>query len=396
MSLTRIQTESNELLVDSGRKNSAPKKETSPTKLPGNPDRWFHFFPFILALVLFLVTDCAINYTRVGNFLDDKVDNILQRKLGNITKDNPAHIDILALGTSRTNNGFDTPDVERLASVPVNVYNMGLPGCNYYLMQLVLEGQIKKYGKPKLILLEVTDFLLNNQFISDNNILYFRTLLANQPEMKDVIFKSPYLSDEDKKEIVFSSISGLYRYRSILAPDHLIKLVLKGKTQSNHFYEGWRPRKVSKDMANPSSIIQSAKARDREILGEFSKVDGSRLEHLLAYCAGQHIPVVMFEYPSHPSYQQIFDAKPVSRDYYHAIEQITARYHIPFVDLKSDLPADITGLFADTGHLSQAGAQYFAGKLDEKLFQLDTVRQLFPANSKTDAGLATSQPVSPH
>ncbi|MGE0201229.1 MAG: DUF1574 family protein [Candidatus Melainabacteria bacterium] len=340
-------------------------------------ERHIIWLPFMIAIGLFLLTDVMISFTPVGQYLDDKVDNNLSRKLDNIRSDHPRQIDILALGTSRVNNGFKTETFEKSVPSGLNTYNMGLPGGSYYLIKLVLERHVHQYGKPKMVLLEVTDFLLNNDFVSTNNILYYRSILANQPELASEIFNSPYLSMNDKQEIVLASLSGLYRYRSILAPDILAKMVLKGKSKDNRYFQGWNPKKISKDMKSDRNVLMNAKARERRILSNYKQVDTERLENFLSYCQQENIPVVLFEYPSHPSYQGIFDRNAISRPYYEAVQKVVSEYHVPFVDLKKELPHNVEGLFADSGHLSPAGAELMSGILAHRVFENATVSSWF-------------------
>ncbi len=353
-----------------------PKEKTEIPKGHDLPP-YFHFMPFIIAIGLFLVVDLAITFTPIDDKLSSAVENNLANKLVDILGDDPKNIDVLAVGTSRTNYGISSNDLEDAlnngnlkSNDEINVYNMGLPGGSYYMLLMVLKNHIKEFGKPKVVVLETTEFLYNRDFKSDNNILYYRTLINGSKYMDKEIMGSASLTTDTKQEIMYSRLSGLYRYRSILSPQRLAKIILKNKTKMETFEEGWRPRGIGKEMSSETKILTAAKARKRRLIDGFDSIDLANLEEFLDYCDEQGIEVVMFELPSHPSYQTIFESSEIGKAYYREVHPYLEKRGVPLVDMRFELPKEnVDPLFSDTGHLSIEGAHFFSERLGQTLAQ---------------------------
>lgn len=351
------------------------------------------FLPFIIAIGLFVILDCLILYTPVRDLLDTQLDNCLERKLIQVKADRPQQLDLLFLGSSRTNNGFVTEIFEKSwPTQAINAYNMGLPAGDYFLFKLALNNHIQQYGKPKLILLEVTDFFFNPDFISNNNILYIRVLMAQNPAMVSAIFKSPELSLELKKEIFFASVSGLYRYRSLFTPNKFKKMLLNRESfKARKFFQGWNPKEIKKVMASDHTVRENALARKRTLLDNFTRFDSSKLVSFLTYCQNENIPVVLVDWPSHPYYADLFEQHPISSTYHQEIAHIAKQFDIPFLNLSAQITPNIAGLYADAGHLSPAGAKQYTQLLTQKLVELDKTHAFFKPKAQPLALLKSAK-----
>lgn len=326
--------------------------------------------PFIIALVFFILMDFGVTFTPIEAWLNREYQNALTVKLEDINKFPPDQSpDILFLGSSRVNNGFDTITFEKLAPYPVQVYNLGLPTGDYYLFALLLENYLKKHKKPKLLLIELNDFGLKSTYFSDINSMYYRTLLTRDPLLAIRLFPSPLLSFRYKKEIFFNTLSGIYRYRSLLAPNYLAYIFRRGPMPEMKFMDGWSPRNREIGKKEEHIFVLSAKDAMQKLLADYQKTDTRQLEYLLNVAKKASIPTVLVEFPNHPSYQTLFDKSPYRMAFADAARSLQEKYQISIINLNTQHPPDVSRLFFDARHLNAQGATYYTKLLAANLFQ---------------------------
>ncbi len=328
------------------------------------------YLPFLIALCIVLLAEGVIALPAVSGWMDAQVKNVLKRKQALVAQDNPRQMDVLALGSSRTHNGFAANAFEASAEKPINAFNMGLPTGDYYIYSLVLKDFVRQYGKPRLVMLDASEFLFNRNLKSGYNTLYLSTLIQQNPELAQSIWQSPFLDAEDKKEIVLSGLSGLYRYRVLLRPKTLAKMALKGLPVKSPLYDGWEPLpdKIS-IMSSEQRAIEAAENTARKFYQDYPAIDTQPFEALVTYCRESGIPVVMVRWPLHPTFVRTFETYPIQRDYDALLKRIATQYDVALVDLNTQAQLASDGQnFRDPSHLSESGAKTFSAILARQVF----------------------------
>ena len=326
------------------------------------------FRPFLIALALFLLVEVLLSLPLVESKLQAKVENWLQWKLEDIVEDNPQHEDVLAFGSSRTLHGFNAQRFETLSQKQLNAYNYGISFGDYYLFQLMLERHVKHYGKPDTVLLEISDFLLKEGSMPADNIVYFQTLLKDDPALFPKVMEAPVLSQSNKWEITFASLSSIYRYRDLLSPQKVIQ-TFWSTPNTRALQQGWKPHKNSNKSHTQKELQEHATQRVYRILGDYKKLDTQKLLGFIQYCQQNNIQVVLVAWPNHQSYQRQFAQYPIIKTFQQAVQNIQHDQNIRFIDLGNLPGTDKAENFADSDHLAEEGAIYYTEVLARALFK---------------------------
>ncbi len=353
------------------------------------------FRPILLGLVFFLAFNLFLTVgvqvvPKVRDKLNVRSDNLLPQKLELLEASPSKQFDVLFLGTSQTNNGFATHAFESaLPGQSVQSFNLGLPGSRYDVMLTQLDYHIRHYGKPKMVMLEAADNLME-----ENGLHYYlpalqmRTLLDMDTQLIPFIFTNPEIAMNVKKELFYSSFSAVYRFRLLVSPISVQKKLtstfekalpasLSGAAHANNNpteatpedpviqnsafrAHGWHPKPASPMMATPEGVKENARLAEGFYFASMDKLYFDRLEAMLVYCKQQDIPVVLVGWPNHPEYLARFNKSKLSKDYYKGLRQISQRYHVPLIDLDDYRPEQVDGLFADVRHLTPKGAILFS------------------------------------
>jgi hypothetical protein len=322
------------------------------------------FRPFVIAILLILLAEVLISWTPLDNFFDNQIENSLKDKQKELASYTDKGIDVICLGTSQTNDNLVTTEFEKLIPGNLNVYNFGLLSGDYYLFKLLLENYITRYGKPKLILLEVNEILFSKDYFSSLNSLYFITFLKQHPERLDALFITPHIPIKGKLEMLFSLLSGMYRYRSLLEYHKLRSLLHEKKRVSKTVYfKGWSPLPVKPIMSDPKAMDQYIREKKEEILNGYEQGDSAKFHLLLTYCKQQDIPVVLIQWPNHPKYNDVIQKTTFYPYYKQVTEELSKQYGYPIIDLTQSVPEDISKFYSDPRHLSQEGAVWYTRKL---------------------------------
>lgn len=357
--------------------------------------------PILLGLLLFLVLNVLVT---VGFHLVPgldrkfglKVDNFLPQKLDQIASDTSQPPNILFLGTSQTNNGFVPSAFEQTVGQSVRSFNMGLPGTRYDVMMTYLEYHTLHVGKPRLVLLEVTDALVEPRDIYFYlPALHYRTLMEKDTRLMDFAWRNPLMAFEVRQELVCSALSVLHQYRSITNPLSVQKKVLKtlkrllfGSNEadaaevsppvsvtlpvitSEMTATGWIPKAPSPIMETPGGAAKNAVDARKYYIDPLPDLNFAKFNAILTYCRQRNIPVVLVQWPNHPEYLRIFEASHLYQPYHQGLKEVIKTHQVPFVDLNWDNPEAVTGLYSDSRHLSPAGALKFSAILGERVREL--------------------------
>jgi|GEM_PF-2429663 len=184
-----------------------------------------------IAFALFnIVATVGITFSKFNESFNFKYGNFLPTKfklLDHNIQASHQKPDILFFGTSQTNHGF-IPSVfkSNLTNQNHTIFNFGLPNNRYDIMQGVLEYQIQRGEKPKLVLLEVGPSLQErNSPYFYLPALYYRTLIENSPSLAWHWLSNPLLDQDVRKELLTSAFSVLRQYRYTFSPINILDKV---------------------------------------------------------------------------------------------------------------------------------------------------------------------------
>lgn len=355
------------------------------------------FRPILLGILLFVLVNAGVSLLltftpSLNRAMNAKVDNHLPQKYQQLQALRPQPVDVLFLGTSQTNNDFATLAFEEAAPHSVSAFNLGLPGTRYDVMKTLLAAYIQAYGKPKHVFLEINDPLVEDKTVYFYlPALHYRTILEHYPNLFSQIWGQPDMAPEVRREFSMDTLSSLYQFRSIFSPLSLPKKLVKvvdrvaatfsrtaqaSDSESSHAVAfqpseamltgGWQPKGTSGTMQTPKGVEQNALAAKQYYLDPLDKVNFTKLDHFLAYCQSQKIPVVLVQWPNHPAYNRYFERAAIAPAYHQEIERVRQKYQVTYLDLNKTLPPSVAGLFADARHLTPQGAFYFSKVLAEK------------------------------
>jgi hypothetical protein len=395
--------------------------------------------PIILGILVFallnLCLTLGVTFSPLNRKFNFNYGNFLPTKLEMLRQHDPSHLDVLFMGTSQTNNGFITSVFEQAAGQvqgtrKLNSFNLGLPNNRYDIMQAYLQMHVRKYGKPRLLLLELSPSIQEKDaYFFYLPALYYRTLIENSPELAPTYLANPLLAQNVKEELLRSSVSSLHQYRYTFSPVNLLGKVsgklksvaerlqaapVQAETNSTNtrdpFREpaeqpmtilpemtkkGWYPKERSPHMTSPAGVRLSVDEARQYYIDHQKEVNFEKLAALLAYCREQKIPVVLVSWPNHPAFLKIYQRSPLAAKYQDGLLQLLSQSPVPVINLNNALPAWQTetdgGVFADPRHLTPEGAKLFSGQLARDVFALPEVAHVFPANGPANPPISAAE-----
>src|SRR5688572_26793033 len=117
----------------------------------------------VLAFAAFnLLMTLAVTFSPLNTRFNFSYGNFLPAKLAMLKQAQPEKLDVLFLGTSQTNNGFITNVFEQVSGRHLNSFNLGLPNNRYDVMEGYLRFHTRKFGKPRLLLVELSPSIQEN------------------------------------------------------------------------------------------------------------------------------------------------------------------------------------------------------------------------------------------
>lgn len=339
--------------------------------------------PFLVALILFLTVDNLIRYSSIGAYLEKEMTHALQFKESQMKDNHPYHMDILFLGTSRTLHGFATTAFEKDSPIPLNAFNMGFTRSNVLFSKLMLQHEVQTYAKPKLVLLEISEFNFDPDAFSERSNLYIAHQLALQPNFIWLFLSDPEYTFQTKQESLLSWASSIYRYRSLLSPKSIRKTLEEGsknapqKTgdEDNNIFKGWFPLKQPSFMESNTVIKATANYKKNLFWGSKPTFNPIYLASLLAYCKKENIPITLIKWPLHPIYYQVLNTDPNHLQFEKTLSNLMTRYHTPLIDMNQFEPAN-SRWFADVDHLNEQGSLHYTDLLCKAIFKDEKIASL--------------------
>lgn len=361
--------------------------------------------PIVLGVVLFLLFNLfltvGVSVSPLNRKFNFSYGNYLPTKLEMLRQQHPEQLDVLFLGTSQTNNGFIPSVFEKASPVPLNSFNLGLPNNRYDIMQSVLQAHIHRYGKPRMVFLELGPSIQEKDtYFYYLPALYYRTLIEQNPAMAGQWLSNPLLSWTVKKELFLSSLSSLHQYRFTFSPLNILGKVA-GKLQpilspgansetpslntldvdtveassgtahkvsspssgeaiqgdsanplsaispSNAFVitdkmtaKGWYPKDQSPNMRTPAGVRLSVEEARQYYIEHQTGVYFDKLEALLTYCRKENIPVTLVSWPNHPAFNRVFKASILHSRYQTGLRELLQKMPTPVINLNQHIPRD--------------------------------------------------------
>jgi len=353
----------------SGGKLNIPSKATfeQPNKQPlftVRPDKSAKiWFPFILGLVLILMAEVVIALPPVQKRLDALVINPLPTKLEEVKAiADTGKPMALALGTSRTYNGFSPQAFNKAYGDEIVSYNMGLPQSGYDVMLPYLKYHVENFGKPQIVFLETTDFLFDKHLTP--SVYYYPTLFAKQPSLTWNVLTYPIFDMDERQNIALTSVSGLFRYRKALSP-YMLPKVLLGKVGTGESdaanpvtKDGWQQLNESELLDTPDSLWITNK--------KYAPVDMRQLEMVIDYAQSNNIRVILVDYPDMTPYRELALKSSDYKAYDEAVSKIAQEKGIRHINFNEYPGADQKENYTDIRHLNPKHAEMFTRLLAEE------------------------------
>jgi hypothetical protein len=324
--------------------------------------RWL---PLLLAIGLLFGLEAVLQQPAVLQRLDHMAVNPLPQKLAQLVAYQAPHnpLETLALGTSRTLNGF----VPASFGSKQGVYNMGLPQASFDMALATLKTLQAQHQKPKRLLLEVVDFMFDPHYVSHG--LYYHQLMVQNPALFGDIWQSPYFTQADKEGLTVEHVSALSRYKTVLAPAMLPQLLkgFLGRTKltkpSAALQAGWEPltqTQVETETAPTAPVKLWVKPH-------YLPLDTHSFTLLLDYCQQHAIAVVLVEWPDQSQYATVAKGSPQRTAFLQAVTQASRSRHLPFISLEALPVSHKDNLFADLRHLTPTGAKHYTNLLAQQI-----------------------------
>lgn len=365
----------------------------------------------VLSFVLFnLLFTVGVTISPLNQKFNFSYGNFLPTKLQMLKSHQPNKLDVLFMGTSQTNNGFITSVFEKATGKPIHSFNLGLPNNRYDIMLAYLRFHQQQFGKPKLVLLELSPSIQEKDaYLYYLPALYYRTLIEQAPNLAGTYLNNPLLAENVKQELLLSSFSSLHQYRFTFSPINILSKV-GGKLKSLSGFQGsaanaepviaedsttvsstesldpamtekgWYPKEQSPHMKTADGVRLSVEEAKKYYIDQQPDVAFDKLKALLTYCHEQHIQVVLVSWPNHPAFLKAFEQSRLNASYQQGLQQLLTEQPTPFINLNRDIPASQSetagGLFADPRHLTPEGAKVFSEILARKISALPEAKSV--------------------
>ncbi len=301
-------------------------------------------------------------------FLDFFISNNLKKSNKYAEKEYPTwnaiidgkvNSDILIYGNSRAWVDFNPTMISD--SLHISAYNLGIDGHGFKLQYLRHRMLLKNNNKPKIIIVSVDIFILNNRKELYNSEQFLPYMLWN-------------------REIKSATID----YDGFNSLDYDLPLIrYYGKTEALEtairFFSG--------HLSNPVCRVKGYQGRNESWNTDFDKakltmkkyevkLDTQTIilfEKFITECKKQNIKLIFVYAPEYIE-GQIFTK---NRDEVLSLyTKYSHKYNIPFYDYSTDAISYQKKYFYNTNHLNKTGAELFTTKLMDTLKQSSIIKEL--------------------
>jgi hypothetical protein len=309
--------------------------------------KYFFFFISPLVLLSYFLDFFISNNLKKSNKYAEK-----EYPTWNAIIDGKVNSDILIYGNSRAWVDFNPTMISD--SLHISAYNLGIDGHGFKLQYLRHRMLLKNNNKPKIIIVSVDIFILNNRKELYNSEQFLPYMLWN-------------------REIKSATID----YDGFNSLDYDLPLIrYYGKTEALEtairFFSG--------HLSNPVCRVKGYQGRNESWNTDFdkaklnmkkyeAKLDPETIilfEKFLAECKKQNIKLIFVYAPEYIE-GQIFTKN--RGEVISLYTNYSHKYNIPFYDYSTDAISYQKKYFYNTNHLNKMGAELFTTKL------IDTLKQ---------------------
>jgi hypothetical protein len=316
--------------------------------------KYFFFFISPLVLLSYFLDFFISNNLKKSNKYAEK-----EYPTWNAIIDGKVNSDILIYGNSRAWVDFNPTMISD--SLHISAYNLGIDGHGFKLQYLRHRMLLKNNNKPKIIIVSVDIFILNNRKELYNSEQFLPYMLWN-------------------REIKSATID----YDGFNSLDYDLPLIrYYGKTEALEtairFFSG--------HLSNPVCRVKGYQGRNESWNTDFDKakltmkkyevkLDTQTIilfEKFITECKKQNIKLIFVYAPEYIE-GQIFTK---NRDEVLSLyTKYSHKYNIPFYDYSTDAISYQKKYFYNTNHLNKTGAELFTTKLMDTLKQSSIIKEL--------------------
>ena len=307
----------------------------------------------IVALSYFLDVFISTNLKESNKFAEKEYST------WNDIIDGKVNSDILIYGNSRAWVQFNS--VMMIDSLHLPTYNLGIDGHNFRLQYLRHRMLLKNNSKPKVIIVTIDMFSLQN-----------RKELYNLEQFL------PYMLWDSEIKKATSS------YKGFVFMDYEIPLVrYYGRTEAIEtairFYSG--------HLSNPVCRVKGYQGRDELWNSDFDKAKLTMnkyevkldldivnlFEKFIVDCKQRDIQLIFVNAPEYIEGQKFTKNRAEILAVY---SKFSKQYHIPFYDYSNDEISFQKKYFYNSVHMNKTGAELFTAKLIDTLKQSSMIKEL--------------------
>jgi hypothetical protein len=316
--------------------------------------KYFFFFISPLVLLSYFLDFFISNNLKKSNKYAEK-----EYPTWNAIIDGKVNSDILIYGNSRAWVDFNPTMISD--SLHISAYNLGIDGHGFKLQYLRHRMLLKNNNKPKIIIVSVDIFILNNRKELYNSEQFLPYMLWN-------------------REIKSATID----YDGFNSLDYDLPLIrYYGKTEALEtairFFSG--------HLSNPVCRVKGYQGRNESWNTDFdkaklnmkkyeAKLDSETIilfEKFLAECKKQNIKLIFVNAPEYIEGQKFTKNRGEVLSLY---TNYSHKYNIPFYDYSNDAISYQKKYFYNTVHMNKTGAELFTAKLIDTLKHSSIIKEL--------------------
>lgn len=338
--------------------------------------------PFLITLLLAVCLEMVLGLPPVKRFLLYASHDYLQEHFDNLTQDDPHNVDILIMGTSRMMCGLKPDVLESRLSQNINVFNLSIPEARFPLQSYVLKSHVHRYGKPRVLILELPELSLNDYGGRDDG-LYLATTVRHSPWLLWQVLQDSRLSEEARKSAALGFFSTYSHYKRAFTWEEFRELSRNKRYQSlflptdgssyvRQYQQGWSSREAYNPAKETEEMIKNRIRMRKELLNALEASHSpNSLYQFLELTRSLGIKTVLVQLPTHSMHYRLFESHPVHQKYYDTISKAQKIYGVQFINLSRDRVPENDSLFSDNeDHMDKNGAQVYSAIFAKRLAEL--------------------------
>ena len=329
------------------------------------------------ALALFAASQIALAIAVEGwrpDLRDPRYACRAERLICRTTGAGPRPLCIVALGSSRVQDGFNSSDLEARLSArlrrPLVVFNFGIPGAGPIANLIHFERLTAAGVKPDLLIVEVAPMLLNGAGGRPQEAGYFTADRLWRADL-EIVGRYGLPADDLRRAWLEDWLTPCHAHRYAIASrlfPQLLPIWLRLDGDRRVDGSGWRLRNAQPLSAEDRRCGLQIAWRDFGApLAKFELCQAAcqAQRDLFRRCREERVAAALIWMPEGKSFQRWYPPE-VEQKIRRHLEQLCAEFDVPLIDGRDWVEDDG---FLDGHHLRHAGAVKFTERLEQDILQ---------------------------